>query len=675
MNDFLSVFGLVFKRFFRLKKSLVILLVVAVTVVIAMSAITGYQKSLAKSREFQQIDAAKVSTMTNYVHYSSHGAHYLLVPSLLGHLFESNGMTSNTTGRVDAYTSLDISISGKSDAIFGVSSPSPFKLTFIFVILINLFVIFIGGQMVREIEFLKSRGCRVGNGKLFAYLYLSNLVLFTLILLCLFAVVLLVFGIAGVTMPGSDISALTGYFRTAWIMIAAFFTTGVLIGSFGKKKYTLTVLLAVWLISIYFIPNGLSAYIAKKAENMTSRYKIEYEQMDIAHNFEKTVEEKYGKFDKGNMEREREIIELFFEKFYPKIEDLENRLKADIAALVKLKQELSAWFPTTYFLSTSNSVSGNGYDSLMEFYSFLQKKKKEFLRFWIDRVYYNDPSILISFTTEENSNLFHARSTLPVNSGNGSYINLGTLIILFFAAFYVYNRSIFRFPKKEEYPENGIDIELDKFKNLSVWIVNSHNFKDFLYILLSGRSKTILKSGLEVDITLNDADIVNEPFSKTFTYIPRVEAIPDDIKVKELISFFVESNEQFDKKKKIRDILTRPEIKPISGKLFGKLGKREKFDALLGLTHAVKSDVYLIDDIAAGLPVPYAIKLKDRMTKLKQEGALPIYLTTTEIHPFHVLQDSEWFAYLDSWEFYIEGNRHSLETREKLKTGGQSEKQ
>lgn len=674
MNDFLSVFGLVFKRFFRLKKSLVILLLVVFTVVIAMSAITGYQKSLAKSREFQKIDAAKVSTMTNYVHYSSHGAHFLLVPSLLGHLFESSGMTSDLSGRVDAYTTLDISISGKSGAIFGVSSPSPFKLTFIFVILINLFVIFAGGQMVREMEFIKSTGCRVGNGRLFVYQYLSTILLFTFILLCLFAVVPLVFGIAGVKLSGSDISALIGYFKSAWLMITAIFTAGVLIGGFGKKKYTLIALLTVWLVSIYFIPNALDSYIAEKGKEITSRYKIEYEQMDIAHEFEREMEEKYGKFDRGNIETERKNIELFFEKFYPKIEDLENRMKADIAALAELKQELAAWFPTTFFLSTSNSVSGNGQNDLLEFYSFLQKKKKEFLRFWIDRVYYNDPAILVPFTTGENSNLFHARATLPGYFGKGSYINLGYIVILFFAAFYVYNRSIFRLPKKEEYPENGIDIELDKFKNLSVWIVNNHNFKDFLYILLSGRSKTILKSGIEVDITLNDADIVNEPFSKTFTYIPRVEAIPDDIKVKELISFFVESNKQFDKKRRKHEILNRPEIKPISGKLFGKLGKREKFDALLGLTHAVKSDVYLIDDIAAGLPVPYAIKLKDRMTELKQEGALPIYLTTTEIHPFHVLQESECFAYLDSWEFYIEGNRHTLQTREKLKAENHGEK-
>ncbi len=675
MNDFLSVFGLTLKRFFRLKKSLVIILLVVLTIAIAMSAITGHKKSVARSREFQKIDAAKINRMTNYVHYSSHGAHFHLVPSQLGQIFESNGMTSNLTGRVDAYTTLDISISGKSGAIFGVSSPSPFKLTFIFVILINLFVLFIGLQMVGEMEFLKAGGCRMGNGKLFVYLYLSNIILLTLVLLCLFAVVPLVLGIAGVKPSSSDISALTGYFKSAWLMITAFFATGVLIGSFGKKKYTLAVLLTVWLVGVHFIPNALDSYIAKKGKDITSRYKIEYDQLDIVHNFEKMVEEKYGKFDRGDMETAQKVIELFYKEVYPKIEDLENRMKADIAALAELKQELSAWFPTTFFLSTSNSVSGSGPGSLLEFYTFLQKKKKEFLRFWIDRVYYNDPAILVSFTSEENPNLFHMQSTLPGNSAKGSYINLGYILVLFFAAFYVYNRSIFKLPKKEEYPGNGIDIELDKFKDLSVWMVEDDNFRDFLYNLLSGRSGAVIKSGFEGDITLNDADIVNEPFAKTLTYIPRLETIPDDVKVQELISFFVRSNKHFDnRKERIHDILSRSEIRPIAGKPFGTLGKREKFDAVLGFTYAAKSDVYLIDDIATGLPVPYAIKLKDRMTELKKEGALPIYLTTTEMSRVQVLKDGEWFVHLDEWELYVEGNRHSLKSKEKLKMVNHDEK-
>ena len=625
MNAFLSVFGLVLKRFFRLKKSTAILLLIVFTVAITMSAINGHQKSLAKSREFQKIDAAKVSQMTNYVHYSSYGAHYLLVPSQLGHLFESSGMASNLTGRVDAYTTLDISISGKSGAIFEVSSPTPFALTFIFVILINLFAIFTGGQIARETEFLKSLGCRVGNGKLFVYQYLSYIILFTLILLCLFAVVPLVLGIAGVKLPGSDMSALTGYFKSAWLMITAVYTMGVLTGSVVKKKYTLTVLLTVWLIGIVFIPNGLNSYIAKKAEDITSRYKIEYEQLDIANNFEKMAVEKFGKFNRNDMETGRKVIELYFKEFYPKIEELENRMKADIAALAELKQELSAWFPTTFFLSTSNSVSGNGPDNLVKFYSFLQEKKKEFLRFWIDRVYYNDPSVLVSFTTEENSNLFHARTTLPGNSRKGSYINLGTIVLLFLVSFYLNNRSIFSLHKNEIARFGFVYIEVDD-RDLRIWFTRGTGFKNLLFNLLSGKFKPLVKKGFTGEILVNGTDIATRKCKDHFLYICKPGSVPGDVTVKNLISYHAKIAELSKEEKNA--ILSAEEITPIAGKSFEKLTDIEKFQALAALTRVKKKQVYLIDDIATGIPLEFSVKLYRKMEALTNEGSIVFYLST-----------------------------------------------
>ena len=207
---------------------------------------------------------------------------------------------------------------------------------------------------------------------------------------------------------------------------------------------------------------------------------------------------------------------------------------------------------------------------------------------------------------------------------------------------------------------------MDNKDKQSVWLVSEDSFRNILYILLSGKGSKLLKAGLKGNISIDEVNLLQQPFNKTFQYIPRLDTIPDNIRVKDLVCFFVKSNIRFGKQKKqIRDILNQPEIKSIAGKYFGALSSREKFEAILALTYTGNNDIYLIDDIAVGLPAEYSVKLKDRMMELKEEGALPVYLTTTEIVTVSEKKNS-WFDQWDSWEYQMEGNRLLLQKRDKI---------
>lgn len=664
MADCITLFLLETRRFFSKKRLIILVLVLLLGIYVVHDGIRDFEKALVKSQDFQKLDALKVKRYISYTQYMLSGVKYFFVPSLFGKFLKPTGATAELSGRVDSNVSLDIMINGKSGAVFEEGAASPFRLSFIVQLLGGLFVLFLGGEVLHGGEFLQSLCSVYSRKKVFISLVLSRILLLTFTLLCLFFLVLLVMKLHGIQLSNLDISALFSYFKAIWLMILFFFLSGVLVGSIRKEKGHTPVLLTIWIILVFFVPGGLNSYISKKAEDITSSYRVEFEQLGILNDFEKQCEEKYGKFNKENIEIERKNMEKYCSEDYKKIEELENRLKNEIAANMARKRKFSIFTPTTFVQMVGDEVSGYGSENYLRFYTLLQKKKKELLMFYIDHVYYGNPNEIVSFITEENPNLFFAYSTLPEDFSPGFFINLGYCVVLFFLSYYFFTKQISRMPEKE-YPTGGIDIELDKYQDQSVWLVEDDDFKNLLYNLLSGKTKAVRKSGFRGEISIDDVDIVKQKTGKTVFYVPKLESIPGDIKVKHLIAVFAKSKKLFGEKKK--EILNRPEIRSLLGKPFGKLNKRERFDVVLALTDVIESDIYLIDDIASGLPVSYSIKLKDRMTALKAGGALPVYLTTTDMVPAHDLKEGQWFEELESWEFVVEGNRRSLESKKRKK--------
>lgn len=114
-----------------------------------------------------------------------------------------------------------------------------------------------------------------------------------------------------------------------------------------------------------------------------------------------------------------------------------------------------------------------------------------------------------------------------------------------------------------------------------------------------------------------------------------------------------------------KTILESPAVEPLAGKTFDKLTDIEKFDVLLSFLKIEKKQVYLIDDIATGLPTNLAIQLKDCMDNLAQKGSLVIYLTSTTNTGEDVALEEHYFYEGISWIYFCEGNRRKMKYRSK----------
>jgi hypothetical protein len=405
----------------------------------------------------------------------------------------------------------------------------------------------------------------------------------------------------------------------------------------------------------------INSVVKKGAGNITSNYRTESEQFEIAVDFEKRAIEEYGKFDKKNIEVGRKVIESYWENERKEIEAVEEKLKRELSEVIDTNFKISIFTPTSFFNMTCNAVSSRGYDHFLEFYSYLQIKKRELLRFWFDQVYYVDQPVMVPFIKGD-ENLFKSESRLPRYYLKGFLINLGYIFVLVFITYLLYKISLYKMRKKEIAELGNVDLELDN-GDFKVWFVNGDNFKNLLYNLFSGKYNALNKKGFTGEVLVNGMNITAEKCKENFFYICPVEALPGDGKVKDFITKYSGLLKVPVKEKKT--ILDSAEIKSIADKTIDKLTKNEKFEIMMSLTRMTKKRVYLIDDITTGLPINYAIKLKERMVELTAEGSIVLYLTIPVMTDLDLSKLGLCFHEGRSWIYWVEENKKILEMQKK----------
>ncbi len=617
MENFITLFSLEFKRFFSKKKLIILLLIALFTIFVSNIAFNDYKKTLSNIQDFQKLDALKFNRfIRNYTEYSFYGVKCFFIPSTLGKLLTTSGTTAELSAQVDSIVSLDIFINSKGRSIFKEDSTSPFRLSFIILVLVLLSVLFLGYESMRDKGFIRIIASILSTGKIFIYIVLSRIILLTLILTGFFAILSIMIKLKGFNLSNEVVTGLFGYFLAAWTMIIIFFFIGVLVGNIKKKGTALTVLISIWFILVFFLPGLLDSYIANKSKNISSSYKVEFEQLKVLNSFENRSIEEYGKFDRNNIEISRKVVEGYWEKDYKQIEKFEGKLKNDILSITGINRKLSILSPVTFFQLTGNEVSSIGFENYLKFYTFLQEIKRQFLRFWIDRVYYNDPKDLVSFIKGD-ENLFYAKSQLPENFGTGVMINMAYIIGLFFVSYFRFKKAMLPIPK-EAIGTNNVNIELEKGKIITFHGEYPNFFKLFINVFF-GKTKSF-KGKIKID----NKDIVTKE-KQDFLYLPHPDNIPEDIKTRDLLWLFKRllklTKEEFSE---LKTSVGKDNLK----KRFADLKKTEKANILLSIAELSKFKMYIFNDFAFDLPKSFRVDLPERVDKLKHEDTIVLDIVT-----------------------------------------------
>ncbi|MCP5104944.1 MAG: hypothetical protein GY950_16275 [bacterium] len=111
-------------------------------------------------------------------------------------------------------------------------------------------------------------------------------------------------------------------------------------------------------------------------------------------------------------------------------------------------KKFSIFIPSGFFILTNSVVSSRSYGNFLMFYSYVQALKHKFSRFWLDQVYYVDPSVVIPFIKGD-ENVYKGHPVVPENYLEGALQGIGINIILFVIGFFCFIRVQYKITKED----------------------------------------------------------------------------------------------------------------------------------------------------------------------------------------------------------------------------------
>jgi ABC-type cobalamin/Fe3+-siderophores transport system ATPase subunit len=566
---------------------------------------------------------------------------------------------SELSGKINSLFALEIFNNNKKQTI--VIRYSPFRMSFsgILFYIATFAVLLFGFDTTRHKEYLKFLSSITTQGRAFAALLSTRILFIILSFLFVMGCSLVLALIEGIDLSSIDFSAFSGYLWCTILMLLVFFLFGTAAGSIRSNLVGFITLFATWISLVIVIPGFIDSIMDERNRNELSSYKLILDKIKIASEFETKAVKKLGEDKYKNPNGRRLLAEEYWNNDFKQMQALEENHKAEIEKINDMYNTVSLFTPTTFYSLTAAEVSSRGFGNYKAFYSFLQELRGRFLRFWIDREYYHDPKVMVNFV-KGNENLFHGKSKLPDNFGIGMLVNIGYLIIVLFISFFLFKHTMFRLDKKEIESLGDRDIEV-KTNEVSVWRIKPEKgeaFNKMFFTLLSREIDRLASKGFKIVVKIGEVNIAAEKNNKSIAYFPRAEAFPGELKVKDLCRYNAKSTGLT--RQETNALLEKPEIKSLARKKFKLLEDNEDFEAVLALTYFTKADIYLFFDLATGYDSEFAIKLKDRMTKLNEDSVV-IFITTTDLN---LHRDFKIYDKGDDWLLIAEAIRNKLKQQQ-----------
>ncbi len=615
--------------------------------------IDDYNKLKQSEKSFIEIEKLMFGRLMNYLHYSFFGVRIMFVPSPAVIFFSEPGSTADLCAKIDTITTMEIFNNLKGKSLFKDHFPGTLRFAGLTLILGCLLAVFAGIGLRRNQEYLKFLTGICPPRKLLPFLFISRVILVTGSFLFILASQLLILKIRGIVLSPHDVNGLLVYTAVSIVILLVFLFSGVFMGGNFSTLKARTAGLITWAVLVFIIPLIINAVIDNDADKLISNHELNLKKLDIANFFEKDSEMKYGKFNEKELDLFRKLAEFFYQNEYPKIVSLENGMLLDLEELIDKFQKMSLFFPPTFYTMTCKEVSSQGYDNYILYYRYITRMHREFLRFWIDRVYYHDPKVMVSFI-KGSENLYHGQSRIP----RYLFISLGLhvfyIIGLCLASYFSYLRLLVRPVDRKAFKnKKDLIIELQKGK-INVFYTHRPAVRDHLYCVFSGRQGPH-DPGFRV--FLDGQPVTGKEKTRGSIYICDVDAFPRYLKCRYFVKMVLILN-KVDSIERKNVIDSLPLLKE---KRIGKMERHEKADVLLSILPYIKGDFFLFYHTCKDLPLEYLIRLKNQMQNLVKQGATVVYLSPDtsvnevkkpsgrEILPFEV-----WTEQVESLEFLEE---------------------
>jgi ABC-type transport system involved in multi-copper enzyme maturation permease subunit len=623
MKDFFYNFSGEFKRYIN-RFNLIAWLIILVLLLIQANSTTNLLKKIPNKTEiFQQIQKKNWENLPNYQYYKFYGINFLYVMPSTGIIANDTAVTDDMTSKIDFFSKVQIFNNIKSKAIFLQGKGIRLVFSVIIKLLISLMVMWYGFRTFENNDYLISLASIWQNRKNFFYTIFSRFLLFSLTFLVVMGLVLLFVRIRGINFNPGDFTVLAGFLLQIVVYLGIFFIIGAIIGLLGQKKISFILLFISWFFLAVANQWIIAPAVTPEYLDTLKDYQNELDKINIITKAEETAQKERGKYDDSKREEAKEVIEDFWNNWYlKKIVPLEKKLRDMIAGSIEKDRKISKFFPGPFFDMTANEASGRGYTNYMRFYDYAVAMQTKFVRFIIDRAYYNDPKIMVNFI-QGDEDIFYGKAALPPNFWTGILIQLGYLVILIIACYFCFLRKMFPRPKDAK-AFDRVSIELQSGENITLKdYTDDDNIRTQVV-------NTCLGEGRVNDwrITLDDKPLGKEGI-EGILHIPNIKDIPGELKGKHLVRFFKRVfNLPAQTITQLETEIGKEQLK----KFFRKMEIEKQAKLILSLFFLANRRYYVTNNFPAGIPFNYFSKLENHVKDHQPAGSMIIDLHNMIIH-------------------------------------------
>ena len=383
----------------------------------------------------QKAERAKVSHYVYFRQYATYGIKMMFIPSQFSILFNdstfelliSNGNIADT---------FDIDSPKKGKEIFSENSPF---LNFIGVALLFIFYfgIVYGKDTTINKDYLKFLSNRFGSKKCLWFILFFRLILFTTAFLLMFVINITVLLLNNINLFQAP---LITFFWGMILLTAVSFAIGCLLGTVKSNFRRNTAFFVIYVVSAILLVLLLNFFTKINAGDIKPVFEFDIENLEAVMFEERMYFNKNGSLPLNRNPTREETIDARQAVLNQaeKISANLDRLKSQLISKIKARKFVASLFPTLFYFSICEDASTNSHDRFIDFYTFSQKRKQEFGKFCVDKMYQyplpkNRPKI--ENFIKDNEDLFFAKSKLPRNFLLGSIISILWIAGFLFAAY------------------------------------------------------------------------------------------------------------------------------------------------------------------------------------------------------------------------------------------------
>ncbi|MDQ1352487.1 MAG: transporter permease subunit [Acidobacteriota bacterium] len=605
------------------------MLLLSISLFLVQTHIDRYKNLIENNREFKEIETLKVNQFLNYTQYGLYGFRVFFSPAPLSIFFSYSGAFPGVTSFIDAGEKINFYNPVKGKTLFEQNPVGFMDFAGIIMLLGSLFALYTGYESLRHKEYLGFVATLSDYKKVFFSIAASRTFFTMIFFLLLTAGSVVLVNINGVAMTKNDWGYLLVYLAVMTLMLFFFFAVGMIGCSFKSKVNGVIIMISLWFALVFFIPWAIQAVMLRSSESIRPDCQMELEKLKLLMNFEKKALREVGVFKSGSgneaPQAVKELAESYWQNEFKTIQAVEEKLKVELKTAIRRFETLSLLFPTTFYLSTNNAVSSKGYENFIDFYSYVEALKQEFLRFYLDRKFYTGQTGVESFV-KGNENIYFSSSRLPKGFGLGMLMMLVYAVGGFTVAYFRFKRILF-VPTgkgaKEEKDLDDLDVEMKKGQTY-VLLTTGSAVNDRLYSFFSGRQRDF-----KGKVRLDDVNLVSGSVASDldFTYLCPPGEVPGDMKVGDFLSFVKRllhvSN------KTMAEVYIRLGVEHIEDRPFRELPLEEKGKILLAAARLKTCSIYMFRDFLKGMAEDVMTSFTREFQDIKTQGAgaAILYLT------------------------------------------------